>query len=335
MFALHFAGFLAARLFKAVIVILAIAALNFVLIRLAPGDPASVLAGEAGATDPEFVTRLRSQFGLDQPVWKQLLIYLGQVIQFDFGYSYRNHVPVLSLIGERLPATLLLMLSSFIVSLALGVGFGALAAGVRFFNRARWLDTLIMSVALVFYATPLFWLSLMMVIVFSVQLDWLPAFGMESVGANFTGWARAVDIAWHLVLPTLALSFFFMSVYVRLTRAAMMEVMMQDHVRTAFAKGVKPWRVLRRHVLRNAMLPIVTFAGLQLGQVAGGAVLVETVFAWPGIGRLMFDALLQRDYQLLLGVFLVTSATVILFNLITDIAYRFVDPRIRVGGGAK
>lgn len=333
--AVSFVRFLAVRLAKAIVVILAIAALNFVLIRLAPGDPAAVLAGEAGASDPEYVTRLRTQFGLDQPVWKQLIVYLGQIIQFDFGYSYRNHVSVLGLIGERLPATLLLMVSSFLLSLVLGVGLGALAAGVRFFNRARWLDTLIMTGALVFYATPLFWLALMMVIVFSVQLDWLPAFGMESVGAGLTGWARVADIARHLVLPTLALSFFFMSVYVRLTRAAMMEVMMQDHVRTAFAKGMKPWRVLRRHVLRNALLPIVTFAGLQLGQVAGGAVLVETVFAWPGIGRLMFDALLQRDYQLLLGVFLVTSATVIVFNILTDVAYRFVDPRIRIGGEAK
>lgn len=327
--------FLAARLLKAILVVLAIAALNFVLIRLAPGDPASVLAGEAGASDPNFVEQLREQFGLNEPLWKQLALYLWKVLHLDFGYSYRNHVPVMQLIAERLPATLLLMASSFVVSIALGVGFGALAAGVSFFGRARWLDPLIMAGALLFYATPLFWLALMMVIVFSVQLDWLPAFGMESVGANLKGLARAADIARHLVLPTLALSFFFMSVYVRLTRAAMMDVMMQDHVRTAFAKGLGSWTVLRRHVLRNALLPIVTFAGLQLGQVAGGAVLIETVFAWPGVGRLMFDALLQRDYQLLLGVFLVTSATVIAFNILTDLAYRFVDPRIRIGAGAK
>ncbi|QLP96679.1 MAG: ABC transporter permease [Rhodoblastus sp.] len=327
------AGFLVARLIKAVLVILAIAALNFVLIRLAPGDPASVLAGEAGATDPNYVVELRRQFGLDEPMWKQLGLYLWKVAQFDFGYSYRNHVPVMQLILERLPATLLLMASSFVVSLALGVGFGALAAGVSF-QRARWLDALIMALALLFYATPLFWLALMMVIVFSVKLDWLPAFGMESVGANLHGLARVADIGAHLVLPTLALSFFFMSVYVRLTRASMMDVMTQDHVRTAFAKGLGSWTVLRRHVLRNALLPIVTFAGLQLGQ-AGGAVLIETVFAWPGIGRLMFDALLQRDYQLLLGVFLVTSATVIVFNILTDLAYRLVDPRIRIGAGAR
>ncbi|KAF0228333.1 MAG: peptide/nickel transport system permease [Beijerinckiaceae bacterium] len=330
-----FVTFLAGRIFKALLVIVAIAALNFLLIRLAPGDPASVMAGEAGATDPKYVDMLRARFGLDQPLWKQLALYLGQIVQFDLGFSYRNQVPVIALIGERLPATLLLMASSFVVSLVLGLGLGMAAAGVRFFGRARWLDSAIMSIALIFYATPLFWLALMMVLVFSVQLDWLPAFGMESVGANLKGWARIVDIAQHLVLPTLALSLFFMSVYVRLARAAMMEVMTQDHVRTGFAKGLTGGEVLRRHVFRNALLPIVTFAGIQLGQVAGGAVLIETVFAWPGIGRLMFDALLQRDYQLLLGVFLVTSATVIFFNLLTDIAYRFVDPRIRLEGGAR
>lgn len=329
-----FVTFLAGRIFKALLVILAIAALNFLLIRLAPGDPAAVMAGEAGASDPKFVDMLRARFGLDQPLWKQLGLYLGNVLTGDLGFSYRNQVPVITLILERLPATLLLMASSFVVSLALGVTLGMLSAGARFFNRGRWLDSLIMTLALVFYATPLFWLALMMVVVFSVQLDWLPAFGMESVSANLRGWARVADIAEHLVLPTLALSLFFMSVYVRLTRAAMMDVMMQDHVRTAFAKGLTGGEVLRRHVFRNALLPIVTFAGIQLGQVAGGAVLIETVFAWPGIGRLMFDALLQRDYQLLLGVFLVTSATVIFFNLMTDIAYRFVDPRIRLEGGA-
>lgn len=330
-----FVTFLAGRIFKALLVILAIAALNFLLIRLAPGDPAAVMAGEAGASDPKFVDMLRARFGLDQPLWKQLALYLGNVLTGDLGFSYRNQVPVITLILERLPATLLLMASSFVVSLLLGVGLGMLSAGVRFFNRARWLDSLIMTLALIFYATPLFWLALMMVLMFSVQLDWLPAFGMESVGANLRGWARLADIAAHLVLPTLALSLFFMSVYVRLTRAAMMDVMMQDHVRTGFAKGLTGPQVLRRHVFRNALLPVVTFAGIQLGQVAGGAVLIETVFAWPGIGRLMFDALLQRDYQLLLGVFLVTSATVIFFNLVTDIAYRFVDPRIRLEGGAK
>ncbi len=330
-----FLRFLAARLFKAILVIVAIAALNFVLIRLAPGDPASVMAGEAGATDPKFVEELRARFGLDQPIWYQLILYLRSILTLDFGYSYRNQVPVMALIADRLPATLILMMSAFVVSLGMGISFGLLAARVRFMQGRAWIDSAIVSVALVLYATPLFWLALMMIVVFSVQLDWFPAFGMMTVGAPMSSFARVLDVAHHLVLPTMALSFFFMSIYVRLTRAAMIEVMMQDHVRTAFAKGLKQGQVLRRHVFRNALLPIITFAGLQLGQMAGGAVLIETVFAWPGVGRLMFDALLQRDYQLLLGVFLVTSATVIAFNILTDIAYRLVDPRIRMEGSAR
>ena len=162
-------------------------------------------------------------------------------------------------------------------------------------------------------------------------LGWLPAFGMETVGAGLTGWARAGDIAQHLVLPTVTLGCFFMAVYVRLTRASMLEVIGMDFVKTARAKGVGPGRVIRAHVLRNALLPVITFAGIQLGQMAGGAVLTETVFAWPGIGRLMFDALLQRDYQLLLGIFLVTSIMVVVFNLLTDVLYRLIDPRIGAG----
>jgi len=168
-------------------------------------------------------------------------------------------------------------------------------------------------------------------LLFSVTLGWLPAFGMESVGAGLTGWARVGDVAQHLILPTVTLGSFFMAMYVRLTRASMLEVIGMDFVKTARAKGASPARVIRVHVLRNALLPVITFAGIQLGQMAGGAVLTETVFAWPGIGRLMFDALLQRDYQLLLGIFLVTSTLVVVFNLITEIIYRLIDPRIAAG----
>ena len=158
---------------------------------------------------------------------------------------------------------------------------------------------------------------------------WLPPFGMETVAAGFTGWARVKDIAAHLVLPTLSLGCFFMAVYARLTRASMLEVLGMDFIKTARAKGVPVGEIIRHHALRNALLPVVTFAGIQLGQMAGGAVLTETVFGWPGIGRLMFDALIQRDYQLLLGVFLVTSTMVVVFNLLTDLVYRFIDPRIQ------
>lgn len=331
---MNFLSFLLSRLGKALVVVLGVVVLNFFLIRMAPGDPATVLAGEAGAGDAAFVTQLREQFGLDQPVLVQLGRYLAGVAQLDLGYSYRNRLPVLDLILDRLPATFLLMGGAFLFAIVLGVALGVVAARTRYDNRRRWLDSALMSGALLLYATPLFWLSLMAIILFSVVLGWLPAFGMESIGANLAGLDRWLDIARHLVLPTLSLGCFFMAVYVRLTRASMLEVMGMDFVKTARAKGVPSGRVIRVHVLRNALLPVVTFAGIQLGQMAGGAVLTETVFAWPGIGRLMFDALLQRDYQLLLGIFFMTSVLVVFFNLVTDIVYRLVDPRIAASQGA-
>jgi len=329
---MKFLSFFASRVGKALLVVLGVVVINFFLIRLAPGDPAAVLAGQSGAGDAAYVAQLRTQFGLDQPLLTQLALYLRGVVQLDLGFSYRNHVPVLDLIVERLPATFLLMFCAFVFSLVLGVLLGVVAAKARYRNKRRWIDSAVTSGALLLYATPLFWLSLMGILLFSVILGWLPAFGMETVGSRLTGLDRALDIAQHLVLPTVTLGCFFMAVYVRLTRASMLEVIGMDFVKTARAKGVGPGRVIRAHVLRNALLPVITFAGIQLGQMAGGAVLTETVFAWPGIGRLMFDALLQRDYQLLLGIFLVTSILVVAFNLVTDVAYRLVDPRIAAGG---
>ncbi|OZI25736.1 ABC transporter permease [Bordetella genomosp. 7] len=325
---MKFLSFFISRLGKALTVVLGVVILNFFMIRLAPGDPAAVLAGQAGAGDPAYLAALRAEFGLDKPLLTQLGLYLKGVLQLDLGYSYRNHVPVLDLILERLPATFLLMFCAFVFSIVFGVLLGVIAAKARYNNKRRWIDSSVMTGALLLYATPLFWLSLMGILLFSVLLGWLPAFGMETVGAGYTGWARVQDISLHLILPTVTLGCFFMAVYVRLTRASMLEVIGMDFVKTARAKGVSPNRVIRTHVLRNALLPVVTFAGIQLGQMAGGAVLTETVFAWPGIGRLMFDALLQRDYQLLLGIFLVTSVMVVAFNLLTDMLYRLIDPRI-------
>lgn len=328
---MKFAGFLASRLAKALIVVLGVVVINFFLIRLAPGDPASVLAGQSGSSDPAYVQQLRQEFGLDKPLLVQLGVYLEGVATLDLGYSYRNHVPVLTLIMQRIPATLLLMFCAFVFSIVLGVLLGVVAARARYDNRRRWIDSVVTAGSLLLYATPLFWLALMAILLFSVILGWLPGFGMESIGAGYTGWDRVADIGLHMILPTVTLGCFFMAMYVLLTRASMLEVINMDFVKTARAKGVHPKRIIRVHVLRNALMPVITFAGIQLGQMAGGAVLTETVFAWPGIGRLMFDALLQRDYQLLLGVFLVTSIMVVVFNLITDVIYRFVDPRIAAG----
>jgi peptide/nickel transport system permease protein len=248
------------------------------------------------------------------------------VVQLDLGFSYRQQMPVADLIFSRLPATLLLTMTAFVISLLLGTLAGVLASA----RVGKWSDTLISTVALLFYATPLFWAALMAVLLFSVTLNWLPGFGYETVGAGHTGFTRILDIGQHLILPATTLGLFFMAVYMRMTRASMLEVSQLDFVKTARAKGLKPGIIQRRHIFRNAMLPVVTLAGLQAGQLVGGAVLTETVFAWPGIGRLMFEALAQRDYNVLLGVFFISSAMVLLFNLVTDILYRVVDPRIRV-----
>jgi peptide/nickel transport system permease protein len=320
-------AFLASRLVKGVVVLLAIAVLNFALIRAAPGDPATVMAGEAGAADAQFVEQLRVRFGLDRPILEQLGIYLKGIVTLDLGYSYRQNRSVASLIGDRLPATLLLTGTAFVISLALGTLFGALAAA----RVGRISDSLITTGALLFYATPLFWVALMSQIVFSLKLGLVPNVGYETIGAGYTGLARVLDIGHHLILPAVTLGLFFTALYARMMRASMLEVAGADFVRTARAKGVAPGSVTRRHVARNAILPVVTLAGLQAGQIVGGAILTETVFAWPGIGRLMFEALAQRDYQLLLGVFFCSSAMVVLFNLVTDVIYRLVDPRIEVG----
>ncbi|MDO9316176.1 MAG: ABC transporter permease [Burkholderiaceae bacterium] len=314
------------RLMQGVAALLLIAVMNFLLVRAAPGDPAMVMAGEAGATDDQYLQQLRERFDLDKPLPQQLLTYLGRLAQGDLGLSYRQQLPVLDLIVERLPATLLLTGAAFVLSLAFGVTLGVWAST----RVGTWQDSAISLFSTLFYATPLYWLALLAVLVFSIWLPWLPAFGYETVGGGFSGWRRALDIAHHMVLPTLVLATFFMAVYARMTRAAMLEAAGQDFVKTARAKGLPAGRILRAHVLRNALLPVVTLAGLQAGAMVGGAVIIETVFAWPGIGRLLFDALGQRDYSLLLGTFLVTAALAVLFNVITDLVYTVVDPRIEL-----
>lgn len=321
-------GFLLRRGVKAVVVVLAIIVCNFFLIHAAPGDPASVIAGQSGAADERFLAQLRQQFGLDQPLHVQLWIYLKGVVTLDLGFSHRQQMPVWTLIAERLPATLLLTGAAFAFAVAAGVTLGTLAAR----RVGTWWDSIITVLALTFYATPLFWVGLMLVLFFSVWLEWLPSFGMASVGVELHGIDAVLDVGKHLLLPAATLGLFYLAVYARLTRATMLEVADQDFVKTARAKGVPEGQVVRRHVLRNALLPVITFAGIQAGQLIGGSILVETVFAWPGIGRLAFDALLARDYAVLLGVFFCTSVMVVLFNLVTDLLYAIVDPRVEVEG---
>lgn len=319
--------YLAWRLLQAIPIVAGIAVFNFMLLQLAPGDAADVLAGEAGGATPEYIAELKARFGLDQPVPVQLGKYLWNVARLDLGFSFRHNMPVVDLILSRLPATLLLMGAAIVLAFSLGVLLGVTAA--RHVNRP--LDTVISVGALLAYATPIFWIGLMMILLFSVQLGWLPSSGMRTIGVDLTGFAYALDVARHLVLPATALSLFFMALYTRLMRASMLEVYSLDYVTTARAKGLTERRVAFKHVLRNALLPMVTMLGLQIGSMLGGSVLVETVFGWPGLGRLAFEAVFQRDNNLLLGILLLSSVLVVIVNVIIDLTYARLDPRIDVG----
>lgn len=321
-------NFLLHRLIKAVFILAGVIVLNFVLLRLAPGDPAMVLAGDQGAGDAAFVDEIRRDLGLDRPVGEQLWLYARSLAQFDFGQSFRERRPVVEMVVERLPATLLLTLSAFAFSLTLGAALGALAA-----SRAGSLfDTVLTALSVMFFAMPLFWIGLLAILVFSVWLNWLPSYGIETVGAGFEGLARVADVARHLILPVLTLGLFYTAIYMRVTRASVLEVLDRDFVRTARSKGLKPRTVWGDHILRNALLPVITFASLQAGHLIGGSILVETVYAWPGIGRLAFDALMQRDYNVLLSVFFLSSIIVIVINIAADALYAFADPRIDLAG---
>ncbi|SLN66707.1 ABC transporter permease [Oceanibacterium hippocampi] len=313
----------AAWLPRALLVLVAIGLLNFFLIRLAPGDPASVLAGETGASDARYIEEIRKSYGLDQPLWLQAATYLRNLATFDLGVSYRMQRDVADIIGERIPATLLLTSTALVLAIIIGTLLGIQAAR----RAGTWQDTVISAFAMLCYATPVFWVGLLLVLLLSVHAGILPPFGMSGLIPK-SGFAAVLDALHHLVLPVMTLALFYFAVYVRLGRSATVEVLGRDFVRSARAKGLSERQVLRRHVLRNSVIPVVTMAGLQVGQLLGGAVIVESVFAWPGIGRLAFDALMQRDYNLILGIFFVSSIMVVLANLITDLAVRSIDPRV-------
>lgn len=315
------------RLLHAVPVVVGIALLNFLLVHLAPGNPADVLAGEAGSATPEYMAMLREQFGLDQPLYLRLLEYMGNLFTLDLGFSWRHNMPVFDLILDRLGPTLLLMFSALFLSVGVGILLGLLAAT----QVGRWRDSLITILGIVSYATPLFWVGLMFILLFSLKLDWLPATGMENVIMFYEGWDRVKDIALHLILPAITLSLFYLALYTRLMRASILEQFGTDYVVTARAKGVSENGIMFKHVLRNALLPVVTMAGFQVGAMLGGSVVVEAVFGWPGLGQLAFQTLFARDYNLLLGIFFLSSVLVVLINLAVDLIYTVLDPRIELG----
>jgi peptide/nickel transport system permease protein len=319
-------GYIAQRLLRTVLVTVAVVLVSFFLIRLAPGDAATVMAGQSGYADEALISSLRTEYGLDQPLPVQLWKYVAAVARGDLGQSYERRQPVLGTILERLPATLLLDGFALVVAMAGGIALGAFAAR----RPGSPGDAGVTVLAMLFYAVPQFWLGMMAVLVFSVWLAVLPPFGIETMGADHTGLMRLADVAQHMILPGMTLALYYMAGYARLTRTQMIEVGTQDFVRTARAKGLSEGRVARRHVLRNALIPIISYAGLQASILVGGTVLVENVFSWPGVGTLAYEAVTARDNPLLLGIFIVTAVLVSLFNLFTDIAYSLADPRVQL-----
>ena len=314
------------RLSQAIPVLLGIAIVNFLLLQLAPGDAADVLAGESGSATPEYMEMLRRNFGLDKSIPEQLYIYIKNLFSFDLGFSFRHNMNVLEIILDRIGATLLLMSTTLFLSVGFGILLGLFAA----MRVNHWQDSLISILAIISYATPLFWVGLMLMVIFSINLDWFPATGMENIIKFYTGWERFFDIVHHLILPSITLSLFYLALYTRLMRASVLEQHGMDYVVTARAKGASENRVTFGHVLKNAILPVITMAGFQVGALLGGSVVVEAVFGWPGLGQLAFQTLFARDINLLLGIFFLSACLVVVVNLLVDIIYTFLDPRIEI-----
>jgi peptide/nickel transport system permease protein len=314
------------RLALAAGLVLAVLAVNFTLIHAAPGDPAQVIAGEMGGADEAAMASIRKAYGLDRPLPAQFFTYLGKSLRGDLGLSYTFNRPVSALILDRLGPTVLLVLSALTGAIVLGTLLGVWASK-RPDSAGSGAITIF---SLVGYSMPVFWTGILLVILFGKVWPIMPIAGMRDVrhlGGNT--WSGIVDVAHHLVLPALTLGIIYLAQYSRLARTSMLEVLGADYIRTARAKGLSEARVTFKHALRNALMPLVTIAGLQFGNLISGAVLVETVFSWPGLGTLALDAILGRDYPTLLGVLTFSALMVIAANLLTDLSYRWIDPRLR------
>jgi peptide/nickel transport system permease protein len=314
------------RIVQAIPVVLMIMVGAFLLLKLAPGDTVDSLVGDMGGADPQIIARLRAEYGLDQSVWIQLWIYMKKLATFDFGWSFVHEQPVAKIVLDRLPNTLLLMGASLSFAFSIGTVLGAVAARKAYSLT----DNIISTLGLLFYATPSFFLGLMMIVVFSVKLHWLPVGGIQTIPSFYTGWAYVKDVAVHLIMPTAALSLIYLALYMRLMRTSVLEVADLDYVRTARAKGAGEARLMLHHITRNALLPVVTLLGVQFSTILGGSVVIETVFALPGLGQLAYQAVSQRDMNMLMGIIFMSSLLVVIVNILIDVLYTRLDSRIEL-----
>lgn len=300
-------------------VILTIICLCFLIIHLAPGDPATIMAGET-ATD-EYIAELKAQFGLDLPLWQQLLIYVKNTLQGNLGNSFLLKLPVSELLVEKMKVTLVLVLLSEMIAIILGTLLGMTAA--KHENRIQ--DHIISNLSMVLYCMPAFWLGMMLMLLFAINLKWFPTSGMQSFNTTLS---PLMDMLHHMFLPCLTLSLIRIPTYLKLARSSVVEVAQEDFINTARAIGYSERVVYRKHALRNALLPTVTQAGMSLSTLFNGALLTETVFSWPGMGRMVYDAIAGRDYPVIMGGFLVSAIMVVVGGFITDIIYMYLDPRV-------
>ena len=310
----------------ACILLLAVLILNFGMMHLAPGDIADTISQSMGGADEEILNQIRADYGLDQPFIVQLGNYIGKVIRFDLGYSFFYNQPVTKLIFQKLPATH--TVKELTTGLIIGVFLGVFSA-----QRPNGLSSHFVSfLALFGYSAPVFWSGLLLLIGFSLHIQWFPVAGMRDVTIEGNLWVESVDIMRHMALPVISLSSIFLALYSRLSRATMMEVLGSDYIRTAKSKGLTDREIVYKHALKNSLSPVITLAGLQFSAVVSGAVLVESVFSWPGLGTLAFDSIIARDTPTILGILFFSALVVIIGNLLTDLALRLVDPRVRSGG---
>jgi peptide/nickel transport system permease protein len=312
--------YLAGRLLQAVPLLIGISVVSFGILNAVPGGPLSAYENSPGIT-PEDLARLEKAFGLDQPLYVRYLSWLGKFVTGDWGFSYSTHLPVLQMIGERLPNTVYLMGTVYVVTLLVALPIGIFTA----LRQYSWFDHLVTGATFAFLSTPTFWLGLLMIIFFGLQLHWLPLGGISTPGAPFD----LGDRLRHLILPVATLSLVGIGRYVRFLRASMLETINQEYVRTARAKGLTERLVIGRHALKNAAIPFVTVAALDVPELFVGALVTEQIFGWPGMGRLFWDAATRTDYPILMGILAVSAALIILSNLAADLTYGYLDPRIR------
>lgn len=312
------------RLIQTVVVIVLLSYFCFYLMTLMPGDPVDLMIQSNPRITSEDIVRLRALYGLDQPVYKRYLNWIGEISHGDLGYSRTYRVPVADIMGPKLVNTFILSVCSLVFALLIAVPLGILTA----LKPNSKFDSIANLFAFAGVSAPTFWLGMMLILTFSVALKMFPASGTFTIGEDYGWWGTILDRAKYLVLPTITLGYIEIGVFLRFTRSAMMEALRQDFIRTAKAKGLSKWQVILNHAFRNALLPLITILALSLGSVFSGATITETVFAYQGVGKLVYDSIIANDFNVAMVSFMISVSMVLVFNLVADLMYGFADPRI-------